>query len=186
MNTMPSDSSLEDPGRRGSGRNLLVLGIDPGTYVTGIGAVEREDDDVCSLRMSAALRAPRSASLPERLAWLHERLERTIRELKPDCAAIETPFVSRNAKAALAVGQAQAAAMIAAAARGVPVALYTPGEVKKAVADHGGASKEQVREMARALLGMDEPPETTDAADAIAVAICHINGSLISEVEMWE
>ena len=147
--------------------------------------MEREDDG-CSLRMSDALRAPRSASLAERLAWLHERLERTIRELKPDCAAIETPFVSRNAKAALAVGQAQAAAMIAAAASGVPVALYTPGEVKKAVADHGGASKEQVRDMARALLGMDEPPATTDAADAIAVAICHINGSLIGEVEMWE
>ena len=184
---MSAVARLDNPGRRGEGGggSLLVLGIDPGTYVTGVGAVEREDDG-CALRMSGALRAPRSASLPERLAWLHERLERTVRDVKPDFVAIETPFVSRNAKAALAVGQAQAAAMIAAAARGVPVALYTPGEVKKAVADHGGASKEQVRDMARALLGMDEPPETTDAADALAVAICHINGSLIHEVEMWE
>ena len=151
----------------------------------GIGAVEREDDG-CSLRMSATLRAPRSASLAERLAWLHERLERTIRELKPDCAAIETPFVSRNAKAALAVGQAQAAAMIAAAANGVPVATYAPSEVKKAVADHGGASKEQVQEMARATLGLSAPPQPADVADALAVAICHINGSLIHDVEMWE
>lgn len=169
----------------GARRGTLVLGIDPGTYSMGLGAVERADDRFAA-RLAAALSPPRSASLAERLAWLHERLERTIRELKPDCVAIETPFVSRNVKAALAVGQAQAAAMIAAAANGVPVATYAPSEVKKAVADHGGASKEQVQEMARATLGLSAPPQPADVADALAVAICHINGSLIHDVEMWE
>ena len=164
---------------------MLVLGVDPGTYSMGVGAVER-DGDRYSPRMSASLSPPRSASLPERLAWLHDSLERAVRELNPDFVAIETPFVSRNVKTALAVGQAQAAAMIAAAGRGTPVALYSPSEVKKAVADHGGASKDQVREMARALLGIAEPLESADAADALAVAICHINNSLIQEVEMWE
>ena len=169
----------------GERRRTVVLGVDPGTYSMGVGAVEREGDSR-SLRFSDALRPPRSAALPERLAWLSERLDRLIRELKPDCVAIETPFVSRNVKAALAVGQAQAAAMIAAAANGVPVASYTPSEVKKAVADHGGASKEQVREMTRALLGLDEALEPSDRADAVAVAVCHLNGDPISELEMWE
>ena len=164
---------------------MLVLGIDPGTYSMGVGAVERDGDgDGYSPRMSATLAPPRSLPLAERLAWLHERLRETIGEIRPDCVAIETPFVSRNVKTALAVGQAQAAAMIAAA--GVPVSLYAPSEVKKAVADHGGASKDQVREMTRALLGIAEPMESADAADALAVAICHINSSLIHEVEMRE
>ena len=164
---------------------MLVLGIDPGTYSAGVGAVERADDGY-SPRMSAVLAPPRAAPLAERLAWLHDRLRRTIQDVRPDFVAIETPFVARNVKTALAVGQAQAAAMIAAAALGSPVALYTPSEVKKAVADHGGASKDQVREMARALLGISEPLESADAADALAVAICHINSSLIQEVEMRE
>ncbi len=174
---------MEEEG--GARRKTVVLGVDPGTYSMGVGAVEREDDR-CVLRLSDALKPPRSASLPERLAWLSDRLDRLIRELKPDCVAIETPFVSRNVKAALAVGQAQAAAMIAAAANGVPVASYSPSEVKKAVADHGGASKEQVQEMTRALLGLAEPLEPADRADAAAVAVCHLNRSLIHEVEMRE
>ena len=164
---------------------MLVLGIDPGTYSAGAGAVER-DGDGYSPRLSATLSPPRSLPLAERLAWLHGRLRETIGEIRPDFVAIETPFVSRNVKTALAVGQAQAAAMIAAAALGVPVSLYAPSEVKKAVADHGGASKDQVREMTRALLGIAEPMESADAADALAVAICHINSSLIHEVEMRE
>ena len=164
---------------------MLVLGIDPGTYGMGVGAVER-DGDRYSPRMSAALSPPCAAPLPERLAWLHGNLRRTIQEIRPDCAAIETPFVSRNVRTALAVGQAQAAAMIAAAELGVPVALYAPAEIKKAVADHGGASKDQVREMTRALLGIADPLDDDNAADALAVAVCHINNSLIQEVEMWE
>ena len=151
----------------------------------GVGAVERDGDhDGYMPRMSATLSPPRALPLAERLAWLHGRLSETIGEVRPDFVAIETPFVSRNVKTALAVGQAQAAAMIAAA--GVPVSLYAPSEVKKAVADHGGASKDQVREMTRALLGIAEPMESADAADALAVAICHINSNLIHEVEMRE
>ena len=100
--------------------------------------------------------------------------------------AIESPFVARNVKAAVAVGQAQAVAMIAAASHGVPVATYAPREVKKAVTDHGGSSKEQVQDMVQAMLGLSERLEPSDRADALAVAICHIQSTRGAEIEMWE
>ncbi len=151
----------------------------------GIGAVEYGGDDY-TLTLSEALAPPRKAEIAERLRWLHGRLDQIVRDLKPDFVAIETPFVSRNVKAAMAVGQAQAAAMIAAASNGVPVASYAPSEVKKAVTDYGGASKAQVQEMVQSLLGLDEPLEPPDRADALAVAICHISSSQMTEIEMWE
>ena len=104
----------------------------------------------------------------------------------PEVVAIESPFVSRNVKAAVAVGQAQAVAMIAAASHGVPVATYAPREVKKAVTDYGGSSKEQVQGMVQALLGLSEPLEPPDKADALAVAICHIQSTQTVGIEMWE
>jgi crossover junction endodeoxyribonuclease RuvC len=155
---------------------LLVLGIDPGTYSMGVGAVE-VDGDQYAVTLSTALSPPRKAEIAERLAWLHEQLDSIVKDLNPEVVAIESPFVSRNVKAAVAVGQSQAVAMIAAASHGVPVATYAPREVKKAVTDYGGSSKEQVQEMVKVLLDLQEPPQPSDAADALAVAICHINAS---------
>ena len=164
---------------------MLVLGIDPGTYRMGIGAVDTDGDDY-ALTLSDALTAPRKANLAERLSWLHGRLTAIVGDLGPDVVAIESPFVARNVKAAVAVGQAQAVAMIAAAAHGVPVATYAPREVKKAVTDHGGSSKEQVQDMVQAMLGLSERLEPPDRADALAVAICHIQSTRGAEIEMWE
>ena len=164
---------------------MLVLGVDPGTYKTGIGFVSSTNGDM-AMTHSDVLSPPRSASLPDRLAWIHDRMIQIIDEMKPTVVAIEQPFVSKNVKAAMAVGQAQAVAMIAAAHRNIPVVNYSPREVKKAVTDYGGSSKEQVQGMVGVLLGISEPLEPSDRADALAVAICHINNSLMVDVEMRE
>ena len=164
---------------------MLALGIDPGTYRMGVGAVE-SDGDGYAMALSEVLSPPSRAELAERLLWLHKRLDAIIGETAPDVVAVESPFVGRNARAAIAVGQAQAVAMMAAAGRGIPVATYAPGEVKKAVTDHGGSSKEQVQEMVSVMLGLDEVPEPSDRADALAVAICHLSAAHESEIEMWE
>ena len=151
----------------------------------GVGAVDTDGDDY-ALTLSDALSAPRKADLANRLTWLHTRLCEIVDDLKPDVVAVESPFVSKNARAAVAVGQAQAVAMIAAAAHGVPVATYAPREVKKAVTDHGGSSKEQVQDMVQAMLGLSERLDPPDRADALAVAICHIQSTRGAEIEMWE
>ena len=164
---------------------MLVLGIDPGTYSMGVGAVE-VDGDSYAVILSTALSPPRKAEIAERLAWLHDQLDSIVQDLNPEVVAIESPFVSRNVKAAVAVGQSQAVAMIAAASHGVPVATYAPREVKKAVTDYGGSSKEQVQGMVQALLGLSDPLEPPDRADALAVAICHIQSTQTVGIEMWE
>ena len=151
----------------------------------GVGAIE-VDGDQYVVTLSTALSPPRKADIAQRLAWLHKQLDAIVQELAPEVVAIESPFVSRNVKAAVAVGQAQAVAMIAAAAHGVPIATYAPREVKKAVTDYGGSSKEQVQGMVQALLGLSDPLEPSDRADALAVAICHIQATQTSNVEMWE
>ena len=151
----------------------------------GVGAVQASDDE-CVLTLSEVLSPPRKAELAERLGWLHKRMDAIVSDLRPDVIAIEAPFVARNVKAAIAVGQAQAVAMIAAAAHGIPVASYAPREVKKAITDHGGSSKQQVQEMVQALLGLSDPLAPPDRADALAVAICHVNSTRSASIEMWE
>lgn len=164
---------------------MLVLGVDPGTYKMGIGLVE-SDGESYSLRLSDALSPPRKAELAARLGWLHSRLEELVAEIRPDVVAVESPFVGRNIKAAISVGQAQAVAMVAAASHGIPVSMYAPREVKKAVTDNGGSSKEQVQDMVQFLLDLPDPLEPSDRADAAAVAICHINNTQTHHIEMWE
>ena len=164
---------------------MIVLGIDPGTYHMGVGAVDFEGDEY-ALTFSEVLSAPRALGLAERLGWLHRHLDAIVNDLRPDVIAIEAPFVARNVKAAVSVGQAQAVAMIAAAAHAIPVASYAPREVKKSITDHGGSSKRQVQEMMQALLGLPEPLEPSDRADALAVAVCHINSTRVDDIEMWE
>ncbi len=164
---------------------MLVLGVDPGTALMGVGAV-RACGDEYMLVLSDALRPPRNADLSERLCWLHARMAAVVSELRPDVVAVEAPFVGRSVKAALAVGQAQAVAMIAAAGEGIPVFTYAPGAVKKAVTDHGGSSKRQVQDMVQAMLELDDPLDPPDRADALAVAICHLNSTRADQFEMWE
>ena len=161
---------------------MRVVGIDPGTFKMGVGVVDSDQGDLGAV-YSGVLSPGRTSPLSERLHYLYERLVDLMRELKPSVVAIEQPFVSRNVRAAMAIGQAQAVAMMAAASHNLPVCGYSPREVKKAVTDYGGSSKDQVGEMVRVLLGLsDESGPSPDAADALAVAICHINASRASEL----
>ena len=164
---------------------MRVLGVDPGTFRMGVGVVDSGAGEL-SLVYSAALSPDRRGSLSERLHYLHNRLLDVMQEWAPSVVAIEDPFVARNVHAAMAVGQAQAVAMVAAAHQGLSVCSYSPREVKKAVTDYGGSSKEQVQEMVRVLLSLEQLPEPSDAADALAVAICHINASRVGDLAVRE
>ena len=146
------------------------------------------DSEQSELRLvySGVLSPARDSGLPERLASLHDQLITVIQECSPSAVAIESPFVARNVRAAMAIGQAQAVVMVAAAQHALPVSTYSPAEVKKAVTDYGGSSKEQVLEMVTVLLGMAQRPEATDEADALAVAICHVNASRVRELVIRE
>ena len=163
---------------------MRVLGIDPGTYHMGVGVVDSEDE--LTLVYSGVISPSKSDSLPRRLQHLFGELEHVLQECSPSTVAIEEPFVARNVRAAMAVGHAQAVAMLAGARHGLPISGYSPREVKRSVTDYGGSSKEQVQEMVRALLGLAEPPQPSDAADAAAVAICHINATRVGEIAIRE
>ena len=152
-------------------RELTVLGIDPGLTVTGYGLVRVQGDYYQALDFGAI--APGSRlDRPQRLECLFEALVGLIRTWKPDEAAVED-FIVGYVRAAVAVGEARAVALLAAAQAGLPVSFYKPLEVKQFVTSYGRGSKEQVQGMVRVLLGLPEPPQPADAADALAVALCH-------------
>lgn len=150
---------------------MRVLGIDPGSLATGYGLVERHGQRVVHVA-HGTLRPPRGAGLPERLAHLHAALAREIERYRPDVAAVERVFAGRSLHSALVLGQARGVALAAAAAAGIPVLEYAPGEIKQAVAGTGAAEKRQVQAMVRRLLELAESP-ASDAADALAAALCH-------------
>ena len=113
---------------------------------------------------------------------MYRRLSEIISRYQPDAVAIEQPFMAKNVKSALAVGKAQAVAILAAANSGVAIYEYTPTEIKQRVADYGASSKEQIQEMVRLQLGLSEVPQPNDAADALAVAICHLRAIHLSSL----
>ena len=150
---------------------LIVLGIDPGISVTGYGLVRLEGRDHTLIDFGA-IRTSNRLPRGERLLAIHQGLLEVIRRSRPHEVAVED-FYAGHMRAAVAVGEARAMALLAAAQAELPVSLYKPLEVKQFVTTYGQGSKEQVQEMVRALLRMDEPPESADAADALAVALCH-------------
>jgi crossover junction endodeoxyribonuclease RuvC len=152
---------------------LRILGVDPGTVVMGYGLLDTEDDNTTLVKYGA-LRPNERFQIGERLNYLYTGLLKIIKEYKPDILAVEQPFVAKNVKAALSIGRAQAIAILAAANRGLPLFEYTPAQVKQRVANYGASSKEQIQEMVKLSLGLTEIPEPNDAADALAVALCHI------------
>ena len=151
---------------------MIILGVDPGTITMGYGVIENTDDEV-ALITYGALDSPQRSSIGERLHFLYQELVAIILSRRPDAVAIEQPFVAKNVKSALAIGKAQAVAILAAENHGISTYEYTPTRVKQAVAGYGTSSKEQVQEMVRLQLGLVEVPQPSDAADALAVAICH-------------
>lgn len=154
---------------------MLVIGIDPGTAITGYGLVEDNDDGSLTVRDFGVILTPSKLSMPERLLELYRKLHAILLLHRPDSGAVEKLFFQRNVRTALSVGQARGVTLLALAEVGINTVEYTPLEVKQAVAGYGGADKNQVQQMVRALLGLHEVPQPDDAADALAVAICHLH-----------
>jgi crossover junction endodeoxyribonuclease RuvC len=154
----------------------LVLGVDPGTAITGYGLVWAEGDEL-RLVDYGAITTPAEKPLPQRLQEIYRQLTALVQERQPAAAAVEKLFFSRNVRTALSVGQARGVALLAMANAELEIHEYTPLEVKQAVVGYGRATKEQVQEMVKMLLGLVSVPQPDDAADAIAVAICHIHSA---------
>ncbi len=153
---------------------MRVFGIDPGSNRTGYGCVDT-DGRRHRLVLCGAIRATAAGDFPERLATIYRELTRIIRTCQPECVAIENLFHATNVRSALKLGHARGVAMLAAVEAGVAVVEYTPAEIKRAVVGYGRAEKTQVQQMIKLLLGLDRAPEPHDAADALAVAICHLH-----------
>jgi crossover junction endodeoxyribonuclease RuvC len=160
---------------------MRILGIDPGTIVMGYGVIEAGDDRITLLDSGALVTQERSP-IGERLSFIYRRLLEIIARYQPDAAAIEQPFMAKNVRSALAVGRAQSIAILAAAERGIPTYEYTPAQVKQRVTNYGASTKEQVQEMVRLQLNLAELPQPTDAADALAVALCHLQETRIDSL----
>ncbi len=157
---------------------MRVFGIDCGTEVTGFGVVDSNDDEgVPRLIPKAfgAIRLSKLKSLPERLDQVFCELAAELERWRPDTVVIEEVFYSVNAKSALKLGQVRGVALLAAARQSIPVAEYAPLKIKSSVVGYGMASKEQVQFMVARLLNLDGVPEPADAADALAIAICHVH-----------
>lgn len=155
---------------------MRVLGIDPGISRTGFGVVERDGGRHRAVALGA-IRTPTGLAQAARLALLQTELSDLIRDHRPEVVAIERLFFNANVRTAMAVGQASGVALATAAAAGLEVFTYTPPEVKQSVVGVGSAGKAQVQAMVAAVLGLAAPPSPPDAADACALAICHINRS---------
>jgi crossover junction endodeoxyribonuclease RuvC len=153
----------------------LALGIDPGTATTGFGLVRLTDEGELVFVQHGILSTPKDATPSARLEMLYDQLQGLLKRHKPDTAAVEKLFFSRNVTTALAVGQARGVVLLALQQAEIEVFEYTPNEVKQAVAGYGSAEKRQVQEMVRALLQLDSIPRPDDAADALAIAITHLN-----------
>lgn len=154
---------------------LRILGLDPGTARMGWGVIEGEEEP--RLVAYGTLSTPAGRPLAERLHTLFQALRELVACYRPEVAALEELFFARNARTAFSVGQARGSALVALAESGLPVYEYTPLEVKMAVTGYGQAEKAQVQEMVRALLGLERVPHPDDAADALAVALCHFHSA---------
>ncbi len=152
---------------------MRILGVDPGTITLGYGIIESQDDAV-SLVKYGALNTPSRSSIGERLSFLYSELIKLMAQFSPEAVAVEQPFVAKNAKSAFAIGRAQAVVILAAENSHLPCFEYTPAEIKQRVANYGASSKEQIQQMVMLQLGLDSIPESSDAADALAVALCHL------------
>ena len=153
---------------------MRIFGIDPGSDRTGYGCIET-DGSRHRVIMSGAISTPSLTPFPEKLLAIHQRLAALLNECRPDCVAIENLFYATNARSALKLGHARGVAMLAAVEAGCPVVEYSPAEVKRAVVGYGRAEKHQVQQMIKLLLGLEQAPSPHDTADALAVAICHLN-----------
>jgi len=151
---------------------MRVLGIDPGTMVTGFGIVDDIKGKLSSVNFGT-IEGKRKDSFPDRLKMMFDGLNKAIEKYKPDQIALESAFYGKSVKAAIKIGEARGVAIVCAAIADIPLFEYAPTEVKRAVVGLGNAQKVQVSNMVKILLSLSEVPEKYDATDALAIAICH-------------
>ncbi len=154
---------------------MLAIGIDPGTATTGYGFVHLTRDGELELVDYGVITTPSNIPMSDRLKELHNQLSELLALHQPNSGAVEKLFFQRNVSTAISVGQARGVTLLALAEAGVQVAEYTPREIKQAIVGYGGAEKKQIQQMVRTLLEMESIPQPDDAADALAVAICHLH-----------
>jgi crossover junction endodeoxyribonuclease RuvC len=153
---------------------VRVLGVDPGLTRCGLGAVEGRPGAPLRLVAVGVVRTPSDDDIGARLVAIESEVERWLDDVRPDAVAVERVFAQHNVRTVMGTAQAAAVAITCAARRGLPVALHTPSEVKAAITGSGTADKKQVGAMVTRLLRLDAPPRPADAADALALAICHV------------
>ncbi|MBK5106670.1 MAG: crossover junction endodeoxyribonuclease RuvC [Anaerolineales bacterium] len=162
---------------------MLAIGIDPGTAITGYGLVRELADGSLQVVDYGVIQTPAGQAMPDRLVQIYQQLKQIIVLHSPQSGAVEKLFFARNVRTALSVGQARGVVLLALAESGVDVAEYSPNEIKQAVVGYGGAEKMQVQLMVKALLDLEQIPQPDDAADALAVAICHLHSARIRSLE---
>ena len=151
---------------------MIIIGIDPGTQITGYGIIKLQQNVMIALDYGC-IRPPKRDKLSNRYLILFNALEQLLDKYRPEALAVETQFVRKNAQSALKLGMARGVAILAAKRTGIPVYEYAPSKAKLAVAGNGAASKQQIQGMMKLLLNLSQIPEPEDAADALALAVCH-------------
>lgn len=157
-------------------KQQIILGIDPGTRITGYGIIKVAYPRIEPIDFGC-IRPPASLSSSDRYLAIFNGIDHLLELYAPDAVAVETQFVKKNIQSAMKLGMARAVAILAASRRKIPVYEYAPTKAKLAVVGHGNASKEQVQRMVQCLLSLSQVPEPEDAADALAIAICHSHGT---------
>lgn len=160
---------------------MLVLGIDPGTATTGFGLVEGGRGREKLIRYGV-IKTSSTMGMPQRLAKINRDYEQLLNEYKPDAVAVEQIFHHKNAKTVITVAQSRGVIIMASALREIYVAEYTPLQVKQAVTGFGNADKKQVQIMVQKILGLSEAPKPDDAADALAIALCHLHSHRLGKL----
>jgi crossover junction endodeoxyribonuclease RuvC len=151
---------------------MIILGIDPGTRSTGFGVIDHSSHKTTLLDYGC-IRPPATASAAKKYRIIFDAIEALIAKYRPEALSVEGQFMHKNALSAMKLGMARAMAILAAERAGIPIYEYAPKKAKKAIVGHGAASKEQVQRMMQALLHLEEPVTPDDAADALALALCH-------------
>lgn len=154
---------------------MLVLGIDPGTAITGYGLVRQHGAGQLEAVAWGVILTPANTPIAERLVQIYDGLNQILEQHQPVSGAVESLFFQKNVRTAMSVGQARGVVLLALQQAGLPTEDYTPNEVKQAVSGYGSADKQQVQTMVKSLLNLKEIPKPDDAADALAVAICHLH-----------
>jgi crossover junction endodeoxyribonuclease RuvC len=155
---------------------VIILGVDPGTAITGYGVL-KSDGDALEMVAYGTVTTPPDWKMPQRLVAIHRELAALIEQYQPTDAVVEKLFFSKNVRTALSVGQARGVALLAAAQANLTIHEYTPLQIKQAIVGYGRAEKQQIQQMVKVLLQLDFVPQPDDAADALAIAICHAHSA---------